>query len=217
MKADAGQRSKPPNRGGNVRTVALSIDNLSASDDAEAIPLTVRDNHEHRAKSEGSGWLAGRVVNGSITVPYRVPISDRANPRGAAPPLELRSEDGAFCGAASTFVVLPETESRYAFSLHWDLSALPPDSSACPAWESTTCRWMRRSRLDHLQQVLYFFGGTIHRFPAQPASNGFLSAWQGTPPPDGEALMRWTDQARQLLLRDLQAQPCRAFCGVATL
>ncbi|MGA7651248.1 MAG: hypothetical protein WBW68_02220, partial [Terracidiphilus sp.] len=194
MKADAGQPLLSlPTVVSNVQTVALSIDNLSASDDAGSIPLTVRDDNNIGEK-QGRRWLAGRVVNGSITVQYRVPISNLPNPRGAAPPLELRSEDGAFSGAASTFVVLPETESRYAFSLHWDLSALPPGAVGMSSLGVGDLQVDAPQSLDHLQQVLYFFGGTIHRFPAQPASNGFLSAWQGTPPFDGEALMRWTDQ-----------------------
>jgi hypothetical protein len=176
----------------NVQTVAPDINHLSASDDAGPIPLTVNDDNS-TGETPRRSWLAGRVVNGSITVQYRAPISNLPNPRGAAPPLELRTEDGAFSGAASAFLVLPETERRYAFSLHWDLSALPTGALGMSSMGVGDLRVDTPQSIDHVKQA-YFFGGTMHRFPAEPTSKGFSSAWQGTPPFDGEQLMRWTER-----------------------
>jgi hypothetical protein len=116
----------------------------------DGIPLTVNDDNS-TGETPRRSWLAGRVVNGSITVQYRAPISNLPNPRGAAPPLELRTEDGAFSGAASTFLVLPKTERRYAFSLYWDLSALPPGALGMSSIDVGDLRVDTPQSIDHVK------------------------------------------------------------------
>ena len=211
VKADAGNPLLSlPTAVANVQTVALSIEHLSASDDAGSIPLTVRDDQK-ASETQRRTWLAGRAVDGSIDMQYRVPITNLPNPLGAAPPLELRTEEGAFSGAASTFIVLPETVNLYAFNLHWDLSALPSGAGGMSSLGVGDLQIDAPQSLGHLKEVLYFFGGMLHRFPAQPTSRGFFSAWQGTPPFDGEALMRWTEQLHNYYLGFFRPEQLKPF------
>lgn len=211
VKADAGNPLLSlPTAVANVQTVALSIEYLSASDDAGSIPLTVRDDQK-AGETQRRTWLAGRAVDGSIDMQYRVPITNLPNPLGAAPPLELRTEEGAFSGAASTFIVLPETVNLYAFNLHWDLSALPSGAGGMSSLGVGDLQIDAPQSLGHLKEVLYFFGGMLHRFPARPTSRGFFSAWQGTPPFDGEALMRWTEQLHNYYLSFFRPEQLKPF------
>lgn len=69
-------------------------------------------------------WTANRAVAGTVIIRYRAPITNALNPRGAAPPLELRTEDGGFSGDASTFLLLPESARTYRIALRWNFAAL---------------------------------------------------------------------------------------------
>jgi hypothetical protein len=92
----------------NVTTIANSLERLRATDSSGALSLTSRDD-------QPSGlmffrhWYAGRAVAGTVTIRYRAPITNALNPGGAAPPLELRTEDGGFSADASTCEGRPES------------------------------------------------------------------------------------------------------------
>jgi hypothetical protein len=176
----------------NVQSIASDVIDLVVADTKGAIPLKVRDDPEN-AQSSYRRWLTTRPVEGRITVHYRAPITNALNPRGAAPPLELRTEDGAFSGAASTFLILPQMKTAYRTDIHWDLSAMPAGAVGMSTYGVGDIHLDSTASAELLAQG-YFFGGKIHRYPSRPAANGFFSAWQGTPPFDAEALMHWTEQ-----------------------
>ena len=83
----------------NVTTVADALEDLRVRDSRGPLWLTIRDDRP-------SGLMffrhcyANRAVAGTVTIRYRAPITNALNPRGAAPPLELRTEDGGFSGDA---------------------------------------------------------------------------------------------------------------------
>jgi len=186
----------------NVQTVATSLTDVTANDAAGPLPLTVKDD----ARGEGvpyRRWSAGRAVQGPVTIRYTAPITNALNPRGAAPPLELRTEDGGFSGAAGTFLLLPDGLGPYRLKLHWDLSAIPGGAgvSNLGAGDATA---LNAASSQDLQEV-YFMGGRIRTFPATPATNGFFSAWQGQPPFDTAAAMGWTQDLYGYYLKFFKA------------
>ncbi|MGJ5816746.1 peptidase M61 [Paludibaculum fermentans] len=171
----------------NVETVAKTITLLTARDAAGSLPLRVTDDPES-AEGAARHWSPARPVRGPVTVRYRAPISNRPAPRGAAPPLELRSDTGAFSGDGASFLLLPRSPAPARLRLHWDLSELPAGSrgvSSLGAGDRTVELEDVTGRL----RSTYFLAGRLHLFPEQPAQRGFFSAWHGTPPMDLPRLM----------------------------
>ena len=109
----------------NVETVANTLEQLTASDSAGPLPLTSTDDPEGGAAFYRH-WRAARATSGAIVIHYRAPISETLAPRGAAPPLELRSDTGAFSGKGETFLMLPESDLPWRLAIRWDLSEMGP-------------------------------------------------------------------------------------------
>jgi len=199
----------------NVTTIADSLEDLRVTDSAGALSLTTRDD-------QPSGlmffrhWYAGRAVNGTLTIRYRAPITNALNPRGAAPPLELRTEDGGFSADASTFLVLPDSDVTYRIALQWNFAALGPKAvglSTLGAGNVGTAATDASTR--KLNQVydsgLYVMGGRVHVYPSPLPADGFMSAWQGSPPFDADGLMRWTQSLYGSYLRFFRAPPRQPY------
>ena len=173
----------------NVQTVAHGIESLTATDADGPLVLTAHDQPATGSRV----WSASRAVHGAVEWRYRAPITNAPNPRGAAPPLELRSEDGAFSGQAGTFLLLPASDAGYLLNLHWDFAGLPSSAVGMSSLGVGDLHPNRAMQPEDIREI-YFFGGTLHRFPEQPTAKGFFSAWQGNPPFDAKALMVWTEQ-----------------------
>ncbi|HEX4266542.1 MAG TPA: hypothetical protein VHY36_01545 [Steroidobacteraceae bacterium] len=200
----------------NVTTIANSIESLRVTDSSGALSLTTRDD-------QPSGlmffrhWYAGRAVAGTLAIRYRAPITNALNPGGAAPPLELRTEDGGFSADASTFLVLPDSDNVYRVALRWDFAGLGPkavglstlgagDIGAAPADQSA-----RRALNTLYDSGLYVMGGLVHVYPSPLPADGFMSAWQGSPPFDATGLMRWTRSLYGSYLRFFRAPPRQPY------
>lgn len=203
----------------NVSTIADSLDDLRVSDSSGALLLTTRDDPPSGLMSFRH-WYAGRAVAGTVTIRYRAPITNALNPRGAAPPLELRTEDGGFSADASTFVVLPESDAAYRVALRWNLAALGPTSVGLSTLgsgdvEAAMTGQASQHGLNGLYDSgLYLMGGRVHFYPSPLPADGFMSAWQGTPPFDAAGLMRWTQSLYGSYLRFFHAplrQPYEVF------
>jgi predicted metalloprotease with PDZ domain len=181
----------------NVTTVADSLEGLRVTDRSGRLSLTTRDDPPSGLMFFRH-WLANRAIEGTLTIRYRAPISNALNPRGAAPPLELRTEDGGFSGDASTFLLLPESDRTYRIALRWDFAALGPGAVGLSTLGAgdvgfTAADLSPQRQLDALYDSgLYFMGGRVQVYPSPLPRDGFMSAWQGTPPFDARALMRWT-------------------------
>jgi len=177
----------------NVQTAAHSIESLTATDAAGPLVLTAHDLPAAESSAESRVWSASRAVGGAVEWRYRAPITNAPNPRGAAPPLELRSEDGAFSAQAGTFLLLPASDAGYLLNLHWDFAGLP---SGAVGMSSLGVGDLHPNRILPPEDIreIYVFGGNLHRFPEQPTAKGFFSAWQGNPPFDAKSLMAWTEQ-----------------------
>lgn len=169
----------------NVKTVAGDLQQLNARDSRGSLPLAF-----HTEESRLFRWTPERQAEGQLTISYQAPITNLPNPLGAAPPLELRSEEGSFSGALDTFLLLPSNKTPYRVRLHWDLSALPPGAVGMSSLGIGDLQLTGADALSHLRSG-YVFAGSLHRFPEKPTVNGFFSAWQGKPPFDCDALMRW--------------------------
>ncbi|MEA3182205.1 MAG: hypothetical protein QOI59_5728 [Gammaproteobacteria bacterium] len=192
----------------NVQTVANELANLEARDAIGPVELTSTDD-------SGQGkpyrrWRADRSVRGSLSIRYRVPITNIPNPRGAAPPLELRSENGAFSAEAATFLVMPDNDSPYHLAVHWDFSSAPRGRQGLSTVGFGDVRAADAAPAEKLE-VTYFMGGLIQHFPDAPARSGFLAAWQGVPPFDTAALMKWTETLYGFYLNFFRAPPGRSF------
>jgi predicted metalloprotease with PDZ domain len=200
----------------NVTTVANSLEGLRVTDSGGALSLTTRDD-------QPSGlmffrhWYAARAVAGTLTIRYRAPITNALNPGGAAPPLELRTEDGGFSADASTFLVLPDSDNTYRIALRWNFAALGPkavglstlgagDVGAVAVDQST-----QRALNTLYDSGLYVMGGLVHVYPSPLPEDGFMSAWQGSPPFDAAGLMRWTRSLYGSYLRFFRAPPQRPY------
>jgi predicted metalloprotease with PDZ domain len=171
----------------NVVTVAKTIEGLSVNDANGPLAVTVKDDAES-GQASYRHWIAGRATSGPLTVHYRAPISNVAAPRGAAPPLELRSDSGAFSGAGEAFLVLPEADSSQPIQIRWDLTAMAAGAIGVSSFgngdltttESKSSRALQRS---------YFMAGKVELYPAMPPKTGFFSAWHGIAPFDLRELM----------------------------
>jgi hypothetical protein len=200
----------------NVASIADDLKDLTVTDSAGAVALTARDDPPS-GPMFFRRWYADRAVAGSLSIRYRAPITNALNPRGAAPPLELRTEDNAFSGDASTFLVLPDSDRTYRIVLHWNLAALGPQAlgvstlGAGDAGAAATDPGTERKLNALYDSGLYFMGGLVHVFPAPLPAGGFMAAWQGSPPFDAAALMRWTQSLYDGYLRFFQAPPGQPY------
>jgi len=189
----------------NVTTIAKTLQGLRATDSTGALSLTTRDD-------QPSGlmffrhWYAGRAVAGTVTIRYRAPITNALNPGGAAPPLELRTEDGGFSAEASTFLVLPDSNSTYHVAIRWNFAALGPKAVGLSTDQGTD-----RPLNKVYDSGLYVMGGQVHVYPSPMPAYGFMSAWQGKPPFDAVGLMRWTQALYGSYLRFFHAPPRRPY------
>jgi len=174
----------------NVRTSALDLEIRSANDAHGPVSLLPRDDADAKGQRR---WLAGRSIDGALIVHYRIPITNAANALGAAPPLELRTEDGGFCAAGETFLALPDNSLSYRTHIKWDLSAMPAGASGLSSFGAGDIHADQALTTDRLGQA-FFMGGTVGREPAAPSANGFFSAWQGSPPFDARELLTWTER-----------------------
>ena len=165
---------------------AAPIEKLEAADAKGALSLATRDDADENASRH---WFADRDVEGPLTIHYRVPVTNALNARGAAPPFELRTEDGGFSGLAGNFVLQPEMLHAYDIKTVWDLSAVGP--KAVGASTMGIGDTAEPAKADVFANS-FFMGGNVHRYPDPLPANGFLSIWQGQPPFDAVALMQWT-------------------------
>lgn len=170
----------------NVETVARTIRGLVAHDADGPLPLRVSDDTESAGAARH--WSAARAVRGPVTLRYRAPISNRPAPRGAAPPLELRSDTRAFSGAGASFLLLPGAGTAARIRLHWDLSALPAGARAVSSLGAGDRMVTVDDAVDRLKST-YFLAGRLHLYPENPPERGFFSAWHGSPPMDLRRLM----------------------------
>ncbi|HEY6517224.1 MAG TPA: hypothetical protein VIY50_13870 [Steroidobacteraceae bacterium] len=200
----------------NVTTIADSLEDLRVTDSAGALSLTTRDDPPS-GLMYFRHWYAGRAVAGTVTIRYRAPITNALNSRGAAPPLELRTEDGGFSADASTFLVLPDSDSSYRIALRWNFAALGPNAlglstlGAGDVTAATTDRSEQRGLNALYDSGLYLMGGRVHVYPSPLPADGFISAWQGTPPFDATGLMRWTQTLYDSYLRFFRAPPRQPY------
>lgn len=165
---------------------AALIENLEASDTKGALTLTAGDDTGENASRH---WVANRDVEGPLTVRYRVQITNAPNARGAAPPYELRTEDGGFSGLGGNFVPQPETTNAYNIKTVWNFSAVGPKAVGVSTFGvGDTVATGKSGVLANS----FFMAGNVHQFPDPLPANGFLSVWQGKPPFDATALMQWT-------------------------
>jgi hypothetical protein len=186
--ASAGQPVlKMPLLTSNVVTVAKTIEDLTISDGAGPVPVTIKDDAES-GEVTYRHWSASRATKGPLTIHYRAPISNAAAPRGAAPPLELRSDSGAFSGAGETFLLQPETDVKQTVQLRWDLSAMAKGAVGISSLGEGDVVTRESNGFASLRHC-YFMGGKVELYPDAPPSAGFFSAWHGIAPFDLRDLM----------------------------
>ncbi|MGH8199845.1 MAG: peptidase M61 [Steroidobacteraceae bacterium] len=200
----------------NVTTIADSLQDLRVTDSAGALALTTRDD-QPSGLMYFRHWYAGRAVAGTVIIRYRAPITNALNPRGAAPPLELRTEDGGFSADASTFLMLPDSDSTYRIAVRWNFAALGPAavglSTLGPGNVSVAMadRGAQRGLNGLYDSGLYLMGGRVRVYPSPLPADGFMAAWQGTPPFDAAGLMRWTQSLYGSYLRFFRAPPQQPY------
>jgi predicted metalloprotease with PDZ domain len=178
----------------NVVTEAAALQDFAVSDASGTLLLSARDDPE-AGQTFYRHWTASRAVHGPLTIRYRAPITNALPARGAAPPLDIRTDDGGFGGAGSTFLVTPESATPVRFSLKWDLSAEPRGAvgvSSLGPGDVSTAEPMSPQRLE----TLYVMGGAIGLYPDPAPAEGFMSAWEGHPKFDVGELMAWTKSLR---------------------
>lgn len=174
----------------NVVTAAKQLEGLRLTDAAGPVSLTIRDDPD-AGQTFYRHWIAARPTEGELVVRYRAPITNALPARGAAPPLDLRTDDGGFGGAASDFLMLPAGETPVRFSLSWDFGAYGKGAVAVSSFgpgDVSPADPISPERL----QALYVMAGTIGLYPSPPPARGFVSAWEGHPPFDARVLMAWT-------------------------
>ena len=196
----------------NVVTPATALQDFTVSDAQGALPVTVRDDPEQGGTTYRH-WLAGRAVSGLVSVHYRVALTNALPARGAAPPLDLRTDDGGFGGAGGDFLVLPDDETARPIQVRWDLSALPKSAIGMSSLGVGDVHAPEAWKPDELETV-YFMGGTVGRYPDPPPAQGFISGWEGRTPFDATELMAWTKTLHDryaVFFRDPSTRPYAVF------
>jgi len=165
----------------NVESVAATIDQLSASDAKGPLELAFKDDPEGGAV-QYRHWHAVRATEGKLVIRYRAPISEVLAPRGAAPPLELRSDSGAFSGQGDTFLLLPESELRWKFAIRWDLNRMGAHAVGVSTFGKGNITPDNVGLQD--LKASFFMGGDVHLYPETPPAAGFFASWYGNAPFD---------------------------------
>ena len=171
----------------NVETVARTLEQLSVHDAHGSLDVSYKDEAAS-AYEPNRVWASARATSEPVVVHYRAPISEVLAPRGAAPPLELRSDSGAFSGNGLTFLVLPVAQLPYKLSIAWELSQMPARAQAVSTLGPGDLTSATASGVEGLT-TSFFMAGDIHLYPQQPPTSGFFAAWYGHPPFDARALM----------------------------
>ena len=167
----------------NVETVAATITGLSARDAKGALELRAQDD----AESGFRRWRVGRGTSGVVVVEYRAPVSEVLAPRGAAPPLELRSDHGAFSGQGKTFLLLPADVRVRRVGVHWDLGRM--GEGAVGVSSGGVGDVTRSGDAGEILGSSFFMGGRVKVYPAVPPAAGFFAAWYGEAPFELEPVM----------------------------
>ncbi|WP_195763553.1 M61 family metallopeptidase [Duganella guangzhouensis] len=161
----------------NVESIAKTLTGLSAEDGQGPLSLTIVDDTGAGASRH---WKADRATSGEVVVHYRAPISDILATRGAAPPLELRTDTGAFSGQGATFLLLPEAKLPWKLSVAWDLSNLAPGAIGVSSFGPGNVA-PAVNGADEMGES-YFMAGKVQVYPNTAPAAGFFSAWYGKPP-----------------------------------
>jgi predicted metalloprotease with PDZ domain len=170
----------------NVETAATSLQMLAASDEDGLLPLRSFDTGEDSGEP-CRHWFATRAT-GATVVHYRAPISDILASRGAAPPIELRSDSGAFSGQGVTFLMVPEAAGTWQQAVRWNLSAMPSGSRAVSSMGENDVTGPPSLNAEAVTSS-YFMAGSLHLLPGHVPTSGFFAAWYGDPPYDLQPLM----------------------------
>ncbi|WP_426700744.1 peptidase M61 [Rhodanobacter sp. Col0626] len=186
----------------NVKTAAVNLHDLQAYDADGALALTYDD--DRGGQKPYRRWKAARIVHGPLKLSYRVDITNEANPLGAAPPFELRSEGRVFSGLTGSFLLLPDSSQAYRLKLHWDLAGLGGNTLGVSTLGLGDQLGATAVAPEQLESV-FLMGGQPGHEPERPAADGFFSAWQGTPRFDARALMQWTHQLYTYYLKFFDA------------
>lgn len=182
----------------NVDTVATVVQDLDVRDAQGPLRLTARDA-EGSTRPAGDAeiggiareWIADRATSGTLTLRYTVPAEASLPPRGPAPPFAFSNDGGGTSGAGHVLLLLPPGDAAYRTTVSWDLSALAKGARGLSSYGEgrvTAPEPLTAGRL----RMAYYMAGRIGVWPAKVPSNGFFGGWQGTPPFDATAVMRWT-------------------------
>jgi len=175
----------------NVDTIAKTLQNFEATDADGMLPMQVKDDPEGTAASYRS-WIPARPVKGELTVRYRAPIPGTP-PIRSGPPFCLSTEGGGFSGAGNSFILTPVEPKSYSLSIRWDLATLGPECSGSTSFGEGDVE-IKEPRAAGRLYSSFFMAGPVHRYPEEPAANGFSSVWLGSPPFDPLPLMTWAEK-----------------------
>ncbi|NQE61854.1 peptidase M61 [Caulobacter sp. RHG1] len=195
----------------NTATVASTLTDLTATDDAGPIPLTVKDDPA-TGLVWSRHWLAGRATQGPVVVRYLAPVDNTPPTRGSGPPYALRTEGGGVSGVGNTFVLQPVETTARKITLRWDLRDLPKGSTATSSFGEGDVA-LPDGPASQLASTV-FMAGPMKREPALVSETGFSSAWMGTPPFDPAPLMAWTNRLHGWMsgfFQDKTVPPYRVF------
>lgn len=168
----------------NVLTCAKRVGKLAACDDLGDLQLHYRDEDEGEAGYRY--WYALRGISGFLHFSYSIIPTNELPARGAAPPLDLRAEDDAISGAASTFLIHPPNGNRNVV-VRWDLDRFLSNARGMSSIVEECGRLVEMEELDSC----YFMAGNIGTYPEVPDNDGFISVWQGVPPYNPVKLLSW--------------------------
>lgn len=188
----------------NVDTSASQIDTLRGRDANGPFMLSPRAGN---ATDDGKSWVADRALSGHVEIGYVVAANAVKPPRGPAPPLGATNDGQGFSAGGAILLALPAGIDReFATTIDWDLSQAPIGSVGVSSLGQGHVGPMRLSRSE--VQSLFFMAGRLGQWP-RPSGDGFFSAWQGTPPFDAPALMRWTGQLHTRMIDFFGGTPTR--------
>jgi predicted metalloprotease with PDZ domain len=159
------------------------LENLVVSDDQGALSLSP-DKAEFP-----TSWNAGRRVNGTLRIRYRLPIVNDTHATGG-PQGSPRIDGDGVSSTGEMLLMQPSTTRPYRISLKWNLLAMGKGASGVWTYGEGDVS-LPAGSLSRLRES-FFMAGHVRREP--PALKGAFSAvWTGEPGFDPRPALRWAE------------------------
>jgi len=189
--------------------IADRVDSLRIEDRAGSVPVAIVDDPANPSGyTYYRHWRVQRALQLPVTLTYRMRPAPRPSP---GPQYEFYAHDRGLSAHGSQLFVLPESLGTANIRLRWNLSELPPGSTAVSSYGEGEVRL--RAPADTLVSP-FFLVGPLGRYRPPVSRSGFEAYWLGRPDYSSIKEMSWLYRAYENMrafYRDSSDAPYRVF------